>query len=69
MAASGQTAIQKVVNTQPNLILMDMHMPEMDSLEATRCIHEQWSAEKRPWIIAITANALEGDQSATLKQG
>jgi CheY-like chemotaxis protein len=48
---------------------MDVQMPEMDGLEATRYILEHWSDEQRPRIIAMTANAMEGDREACLAGG
>jgi CheY-like chemotaxis protein len=55
---------------------MDVQMPEMDGLEATRQIHALWHgggaelpAERRPHIIAMTANALQGDREICLAAG
>jgi CheY-like chemotaxis protein len=48
---------------------MDVQMPEMDGLEATRHICEQWPPEERPYIIAMTANALTGDAERCMAAG
>src|SRR5207237_10850626 len=48
---------------------MDVQMPDMDGLEATRCIVRQWLPEKRPRIIAMTANAMQGDREECLAAG
>jgi CheY-like chemotaxis protein len=52
------------------VILMDVQMPEMDGLEATRHILERWpNRDDRPAIIALTANALAGDRERFLAAG
>jgi len=52
-----------------DLILMDVQMPEMDGLTATQRICEQWPTQKRPTIIAMTANAMKGDRERCLAIG
>ena len=44
-------------------------MPQMDGLEATRWITQQWLPESRPWIIAMTAHAMLGDRQECLNAG
>ena len=44
-------------------------MPEMDGLEASRAIHEGWEASQRPRIVAMTANAMQGDREECLAAG
>ncbi len=48
---------------------MDVQMPELDGLDATRRIVERWPAETRPHIIAMTANALPEDREACFAAG
>src|SRR6187397_471421 len=48
---------------------MDVEMPEMDGLEATRRIHGRWSPERRPHIVAVTANALQGERELCIQAG
>lgn len=66
-AANGKDVLEIVSEKKYDLILMDVEMPEMDGLEATRmirlCLNEQ------PIIIAMTANAMDGDREACLKAG
>jgi CheY-like chemotaxis protein len=52
-----------------DVILMDVQMPEMDGLEASRQICARWPREKRPHIIAMTANAMQGDREMCLAAG
>jgi CheY-like chemotaxis protein len=51
------------------VVLMDVQMPELDGLDATRRICEQWPEETRPHIIAMTANALPEDREACFAAG
>ncbi|MGD1851575.1 MAG: response regulator, partial [Cyanophyceae cyanobacterium] len=52
-----------------DVVLMDVQMPEMDGLSATRRIREEWSPERQPTIVAMTANAMQGDREACLEAG
>jgi CheY-like chemotaxis protein len=48
---------------------MDVQMPKMDGVEATRLIRKQWPQERQPHIVALTANALQGDRERLLAAG
>ncbi|HEY6901273.1 MAG TPA: response regulator, partial [Puia sp.] len=65
---NGQQAITAVTSTAYDIILMDLQMPEMDGLEATRYIRSAKLTEQ-PVIIALTANAMEGDEDECLQAG
>jgi signal transduction histidine kinase/DNA-binding response OmpR family regulator len=68
VASNGLEAVESVARQKYDVILMDVQMPEMDGLEATRQIIARWP-EKHPRIIGLTANALEGDREKCLAAG
>ncbi|HSI07352.1 MAG TPA: CHASE domain-containing protein [Rariglobus sp.] len=61
IAANGLEAIAACKAVSYDIVLMDVQMPEMDGLEATRRIKADPAHKDRPWIIALTANAMDGD--------
>jgi two-component system sensor histidine kinase/response regulator len=67
LAENGKEAIEMVSRQSYDLVLMDVQMPEIDGLEATRIIKQ--SMEIRPTIIAMTANAMKEDRDECLKAG
>ena len=68
VAANGQIALEMVARQQFDVILMDMMMPVMDGLEATRQIRAAETIWHTP-IIAMTANAMEADRERCLQAG
>ena len=69
VAGNGLEAIQAVERQPYDVVLMDVQMPDMDGLEATRRICARWSRGQRPRIIAMTANAMQGDREICLEAG
>jgi CheY-like chemotaxis protein/HPt (histidine-containing phosphotransfer) domain-containing protein len=69
IAANGFEALDALRRQPYDVVLMDVQMPEMDGLEATRHIVNEWPMEKRPRIIAMTANAMQGDREMCLEAG
>jgi CheY-like chemotaxis protein len=69
VAANGLEAIQALERQPYDVILMDVQMPEMDGLEATRQICARWSEGERPHIVAMTASAMQGDREMCLEAG
>jgi CheY-like chemotaxis protein len=69
VAANGVEVLVALQRQPYDIVLMDVQMPEMDGLEATRLICEQWPPDQRPYIIAMTANALAGDADKCLAAG
>ncbi len=69
VASNGLQVLEALRRQTYDVVLMDMQMPEMDGLTATRYICQEWSREVRPRIIAMTANAMQGDREECLEAG
>jgi signal transduction histidine kinase/CheY-like chemotaxis protein len=67
IADNGKIVLEVVSHEQYDLILMDVQMPEMDGLEATRMI--RLCLEEQPVIIAMTANVMQGDRQDCIQAG
>ena len=63
-AANGQDAVQQVAERQPDVVLMDLHMPVLDGVQATEQIKRQW-----PAVIVVVLTLYAVDQSAALAAG
>ena len=68
VVANGREALAALEQNDYDVVLMDVQMPEMDGYDATRRIRDTWGAA-RPWIIAMTANAMDGDRERCLQAG
>ena len=69
IVANGYEVLEALERQRYDVVLMDVQMPEMDGLEATRRIVRRWPKEERPRLIAMTAYALEGDREWCLAAG
>jgi CheY-like chemotaxis protein len=69
LAGNGLEAVESVQRQTYDVVLMDVQMPEMDGLEAARAICARWGPGQRPRIVAMTANAMQGDRELCLASG
>ncbi len=67
--ASGVEALEALERQVYDIVLMDVQMPEMDGLEATRRVRDNPCRYGRPHIIAMTAGAMQGDRERCLEAG
>lgn len=66
---NGLEVVRALRKRRYDVILMDMQMPEMDGAETTRYIQKFWPVGQRPWLIAMTAYAMQGTRERLLSQG
>jgi len=67
-ARTGEEGVKMAINDKPDLIIMDIQLPGIDGLEATRKIRESEADDTIP-IIALTSYAMTGDRERALKAG
>jgi signal transduction histidine kinase/ActR/RegA family two-component response regulator len=67
LVESGKAAVEAIESEDFSIVFMDLQMPEMDGLEATRTIRA--SGKKTPWIVALTANAFVEDKQQCFEAG
>lgn len=67
-ASDGRQAVEQVQQNHPDLVLLDIHMPEMDGYDAVRAIRTTTSTPTVP-VVALTASAMAGDAEQALNEG
>ena len=68
VVANGREVLEALGRQRYDLILMDVRMPEMNGLEATKIVRQRWP-DKGPVIIAVTAYGLQGDRERCMEAG
>ena len=69
IVSSGEEGVNTALRETPRLVLMDISMPGLNGLEATKRIREQLNGPKRPVIVGMTAHLLSGDKEKCLSAG
>ena len=69
VAGNGLEAVEALSRQTYDIVLMDVQMPNMDGLEATRQIRKMRSQRSGPYIVAMTANAMQGDRDICIDAG
>ena len=67
-AENGKTGLEKAQTTSPDLILMDINLPDIDGYECTSRLRQMNGVSQIP-IVALTANVMDGDRLKALKTG
>jgi PAS domain S-box-containing protein len=69
IAGNGLEVLEALHRQSYDVVLMDVQMPQMDGLAATQAICQKWAKSQRPHIVAMTANAMQGDRQLCLDAG
>jgi CheY-like chemotaxis protein len=67
-AVDGYTGLDKALQAHPDLVLVDVNLPDIDGLEVTRRLRSHNETSELP-IVALTANAMHGDRERCLNSG
>jgi PAS domain S-box-containing protein len=69
VAGNGIEVIETLKRQRYDLVFMDVQMPEMDGIEATKHINLNWKYDEKPTIVAMTANVMHGDKDKCINAG
>jgi CheY-like chemotaxis protein len=68
-AENGHEALSALREQHFDVVLMDVQMPDMDGLEATRRIRADWPADEQPYVVALTAAVMDQDRQRCREAG
>lgn len=69
IVGDGRQALDRLKQTSYDVVFLDIQMPEMDGLEAAQTICRDYPERERPWLVALTAHAVEGDREDCIAAG
>jgi PAS domain S-box-containing protein len=69
LAANGREVLERLRTDAYDLILLDIQMPGMDGLQTARAVREKFGHPDRPWLVALTANAMADDRREAEEAG
>ncbi len=69
VVSNGLEVLDALTRQHYDVVLMDVQMPVMDGLESSRRICKKWAKSRRPYLIAVTANAMQGDREDCIAAG
>ncbi|MBX2821609.1 MAG: response regulator [Rhodothermaceae bacterium] len=69
IVSDGEAAVEACKREEYELIFMDLHMPKLNGIEATRKIHSESSIKGNPIIVALSADAMSGSKEACIEAG
>ena len=69
LASNGEDAKRRLASRVFDIVVSDICMPDMDGLQATRAIRSKYDSLRQPRIVAMTANAMQGDREMCLQAG
>jgi len=69
IVSDGRQALDRLRESHYDVVFLDIQMPELDGLEAARTICREYPETKRPWLVALTAHAVEGDREDCISAG
>jgi CheY-like chemotaxis protein len=69
VATNGREVLAAIDQQPFDVVFLDIQMPEMDGLEAARRIRERESGREKPWLVALTANAMQSDRDECIAAG